>query len=98
DGWGGVWIVIVVGGIAGLAMARALRLRGLDSEIVERDDAWRVAGAGVFLPGNGIAALERLGLAETVIDHGAVVGRRRLFDERGRTFIDFDEAALWDGV
>jgi 2-polyprenyl-6-methoxyphenol hydroxylase-like FAD-dependent oxidoreductase len=91
-------ILIVGGGIAGLAMARALELRGLSSEVVERDESWRVAGAGVFLPGNGIAALERLGLADQVRERGAVVTRRRLFDEHGRTFIDFDEAGLWADV
>ena len=29
---------------------------------------------------------------------GAVVGRRRLFDDRGRRLIDFDEAGLWREV
>jgi 2-polyprenyl-6-methoxyphenol hydroxylase-like FAD-dependent oxidoreductase len=91
-------ILIIGGGIAGLSMARALHLVGLESEIVERDEAWRVAGAGVFLPGNGIAALDRLGLGDQVRMQGTVVGRRRLFDERGRTFIDFDEVGLWQDV
>jgi 2-polyprenyl-6-methoxyphenol hydroxylase-like FAD-dependent oxidoreductase len=91
-------ILIIGGGIAGLSMARALHLRGLTCEIVERDDTWRVAGAGVFLPGNGMAALERLGLAEEVRHRGVIVERRRLFDERGRSFIDFHEAGLWADV
>ena len=91
-------ILIVGGGIAGLATARALRLRGLDSEIVERDEAWSIAGAGVYIPGNGMAALDRLGLGDPVRAHGAVVERRRLYDERGRPFIDFDEAGFWREV
>jgi 2-polyprenyl-6-methoxyphenol hydroxylase-like FAD-dependent oxidoreductase len=52
----------------------------------------------VFLPGNGIAALDRLELGDQVRARGAVVRRRRLFDERGRSFIDFDEAGLWQDV
>ena len=91
-------ILIVGGGVAGLSMARALRLRGLESEIVERDPAWRIAGAGVYIPGNGMAALDRLGLGDAVRARGAVVERRRLYDERGRTFIDFDEAGFWRPV
>jgi 2-polyprenyl-6-methoxyphenol hydroxylase-like FAD-dependent oxidoreductase len=91
-------VLIVGGGIAGLAAARALALRGHAAEIVERDDAWRIAGAGVYLPGNGMAALRDLGLADAVKAKGAVVGRRRLLDERGRSFIDFDEAGLWRDV
>src|SRR5262245_30113630 len=76
-------------------MARALRLRGLDGEIVERDDAWRIAGAGVYVPGNGVAALARLGLAGRVVERGHLVGRRLLADHRGRVLIDFDEAGFW---
>jgi FAD-dependent urate hydroxylase len=91
-------ILIVGGGIAGLATARALRLRGHDCEIVERDPAPRIAGAGVYVPGNGMAALARLGLADAVRERGAVVGRRRFRDERGQLVIDFDEADLWKDV
>ena len=91
-------ILVVGGGVAGLSMARALHLRGLDSEIVERDPSWRIAGAGVYIPGNGMAALDRLGLGEAVRARGAVVERRRLYDERGRSFIDFDEAGFWRPV
>ena len=75
-------ILIVGGGIAGLAMARAGRQAGLECEIVERAATWQTAGAGIYLPGNGMAALGRLGLAEAVAGHGAVVGRRRIFDDR----------------
>ena len=91
-------ILIVGGGIAGLAMARALRRRDMDGEIIERDEAWSIAGAGMYIPGNGMAALDRLGLGDEVRAHGAVVERRRLCDERGRPFIDFDEAGYWRDI
>ncbi len=88
-------ILIVGGGIAGLSLARALRLRGMDSEIVERAAVWRIAGAGVYLPGNGMLALERLGLADQVRARGEVVARRLLLDDAGRLLVDFDEAGFW---
>jgi 2-polyprenyl-6-methoxyphenol hydroxylase-like FAD-dependent oxidoreductase len=91
-------ILIVGGGIAGLAMARACRQADLDCEIAERTPTWTSVGAGIYLPGNGVAALRRLGLAEPVIAAGAVVERRRIFDDRGRRLIDFDEAGLWRDV
>jgi 2-polyprenyl-6-methoxyphenol hydroxylase-like FAD-dependent oxidoreductase len=91
-------ILIVGAGIAGLAVARALHRAGLESEIVERASASPVAGAGIYVPGNGMAALGRLGLADSVAAAGDVVGRRRVFDERGRPLIDFDEAGLWRDV
>jgi 2-polyprenyl-6-methoxyphenol hydroxylase-like FAD-dependent oxidoreductase len=91
-------ILIVGGGIAGLAMARALARVDLESEIVERTPGWQIAGAGVYLPGNGMAALARLGLAEQVSAVGDVIERRRLLDERGRMLIYFDEAGFWRSV
>lgn len=95
---GSLRILVVGGGIAGLAMGRALRLRGLECEIVERDAAWRIAGAGVYVPGNGIAALGQLGLADAVSAHGAVVERRRLRDQGGHPLIDFPEGDFWRAI
>ena len=91
-------VLIVGAGIAGLAAARALRQAGIDCEIVERSTTWDVAGAGIYLPGNGMAALGRLGLAGLVGASGQPVARRRVFDEHGRSLIDFDEAGLWADV
>jgi 2-polyprenyl-6-methoxyphenol hydroxylase-like FAD-dependent oxidoreductase len=93
-------ILIVGGGIASLAMARALRQAGIggQTEIVERTAGWQIAGAGIYVPGNGMAALGRLGLADRVAGLGAVVGRRRVFDQHGQPLIDFDEAGLWRDV
>jgi 2-polyprenyl-6-methoxyphenol hydroxylase-like FAD-dependent oxidoreductase len=91
-------ILIVGGGIGGLAVARALQRAGLDVQIAEREDAWRVASAGIYLPGNGMAALDRLRLGEAVREAGAVVERRRFLDDRGRLLFEFDEAGLWRPV
>ena len=40
-------ILIVGGGIAGLALAMALRRRGLNAELVERETQWKPAGGGI---------------------------------------------------
>ena len=89
---------VVGGGIAGLSMARALARAGLAGEIVERQPAWEIGGAGVYLPGNGMAALRELGLAVEVAALGTVIERRRLRDDRGRMLVDFDEAGFWAGL
>ena len=91
-------ILIVGGGIGGLAMGRACRQHNLPCEIVERATVRHGPAAGIYVPGNGMAALQRLGLADAVAAHGAVVARRRLDDDRGRRLIDFDEAGLWRDV
>jgi salicylate hydroxylase len=55
--------VIVVGaGVAGLAVARALALRGARVTVLEQADAIREVGAGLQISPNGAAVLRALGL------------------------------------
>src|SRR5262245_20435704 len=91
-------ILVVGAGIAGLSLARALRQRSLDAELVERSIDWPIAGAGVYIPGNGTRALDSLGLGEAFRARGTVIDRRRLHDDRGRLLIDYDEAGFWRDV
>ncbi|MEV0717298.1 FAD-dependent monooxygenase [Asanoa sp. NPDC050611] len=91
--------VLVVGaGIAGLAVARALRLAGYRPEVVEKLPATTVPGAGIFLPGNAARALRELGLDEPVKPLGEVVERQRFLDERGNQLCAVDLGKLWAGV
>ena len=94
----GARILVVGAGVAGLALARALRHRGIGPDLVERSSDWPVGGAGIYIPGNGLRAVRELGLAEEVEATAAVVARRRLLDDTGRLLIDFDEAGLWRDI
>jgi 2-polyprenyl-6-methoxyphenol hydroxylase-like FAD-dependent oxidoreductase len=53
-------ILIVGGGIAGLALGRALQEQGVVPEVIERAASWPTRGTGLYLPGNGIRALGAL--------------------------------------
>src|SRR5690606_41156873 len=55
-------ILIVGGGIAGLSLARALELRGLQADLIEHHADEPATGTGLYLPGNATRALEQLGL------------------------------------
>ena len=55
-------VLIVGGGIAGLALARALRRRDIPAEVVEQMPEWETSGTGLYLPGNSARALDELGL------------------------------------
>ena len=91
--------VLVVGaGLAGLALARALRQVGSEPEVIDRAAAWEVAGTGIYLPANGARALRALGLERAVADRGAEIGRQRVLDPRGRVLVDVDLHRFWGDV
>jgi FAD-dependent urate hydroxylase len=91
-------ILIVGAGLAGLALARALRQAGFAPEVIERASDWQIAGTGMYLPANGVRALRVLGLEAAVADRAAPIRRQRLLDHRGRLLADIDLAELWGDV
>jgi salicylate hydroxylase len=60
-------VTVVGAGVAGLAVARALALRGASVTVLEQADAIREVGAGLQISPNGAAVLRALGL-EAVLD------------------------------
>jgi FAD-dependent urate hydroxylase len=94
----GLRILVVGAGIAGLGAARALRQRGLATDVVERQPAWAHTGAGIYLPGNAARVLRALGLESAVAERGSPITHQRFCDHRGRLLADIDVAALWDDV
>ena len=91
-------ILIVGGGIAGLALGRALREQGVGSEIIERATSWPTRGTGLYLPGNGVRALEVLGFADTVLARAVCMSHQRILDHAGRQLAEIELAKLWNRV
>lgn len=58
----GVKVVVIGGGIGGLAVARGMALRGADVTVLEQAEAIREVGAGLQISPNGFCVLEALGL------------------------------------
>ncbi|WP_329021752.1 MULTISPECIES: FAD-dependent monooxygenase [unclassified Streptomyces] len=73
-------ILVAGGGVAGQALAFWLTRGGHAVTVVERSSALRASGAQVDLRGQGIDAVERMGLLQEV--------RSRLVDEAGVAFVD----------
>jgi 2-polyprenyl-6-methoxyphenol hydroxylase-like FAD-dependent oxidoreductase len=88
-------VLIVGGGMAGLAAAIALRQHGLTPEIVEQADAWSSSGAGLYLVGNGTRALQALGLAGALAYNGAVIRTQSFLNHRGAWLAQVDAGAFW---
>jgi 2-polyprenyl-6-methoxyphenol hydroxylase-like FAD-dependent oxidoreductase len=91
-------ILIVGGGIAGLALGRALREQGFSPEIIERAAAWPAGGTGLYLPGNGVRALRALGLADKVLARAIRMSHQRILDHTGRQLVNIELAKLWNPV
>jgi FAD-dependent urate hydroxylase len=91
-------VLIVGGGIAGLALARKLADSGLSLEVIEREAAWRRAGTGIYLPGNASRALRALGLEAQVASRAVEIATQRVRDHRGRLLGEIDVAKLWAAV
>ncbi|XP_048230052.1 monooxygenase 1 [Ricinus communis] len=61
-----VELVIVGGGICGLATALALHRKGIRSVVLERSETLRAAGAGIAVLTNGWRALDELGVGSKI--------------------------------
>ncbi|MEV4702988.1 NAD(P)/FAD-dependent oxidoreductase [Actinoplanes sp. NPDC049316] len=88
-------VLIIGGGIAGLALARALHRHGIAYTLYERREQAADAGLAVNLPGNAITALGRLGLGDEIAAAGHPVLRREYRTGRGRLLFQVDEREFW---
>jgi 2-polyprenyl-6-methoxyphenol hydroxylase-like FAD-dependent oxidoreductase len=65
-------VLVIGGGIGGLTAAIALRAKGFEVEVIEKDPAWSVYGVGIIQQSNVIRAMADLGLLEKYL--GAACG------------------------
>ncbi|WP_010187878.1 FAD-dependent oxidoreductase [Sphingomonas sp. PAMC 26605] len=88
-------IVIVGGGIAGLALGRVLQAKDIPYRIVERRQNPWDGGLAVNLPGNAIQALIKLGLGDQIEQIGHPLRRREYRTARDKLLFKVDEDAFW---
>jgi 2-polyprenyl-6-methoxyphenol hydroxylase-like FAD-dependent oxidoreductase len=88
-------VLVAGGGIAGLAVARALHQRAIPAVVLERLTGPSDGGLAINLPGNAIQALTALGLADGVSGLGLPIRRREYRNARGRLLFSVDEADFW---
>ena len=94
-------MLVAGAGVAGLAVARALQVRGSSVEMVEmveRAPAWTEAGTGIYLPGNATRALRALSLGTALLERAVVIPSQRFCDARGRVLCEIDLGAVWGEV
>jgi 2-polyprenyl-6-methoxyphenol hydroxylase-like FAD-dependent oxidoreductase len=88
-------VLIVGGGLAGLALAIALRQRGLSPALIERATSWGATGTGLYLIGSATRALRLLGLAEEVTRRWSLIRAQTLLNHRGARVAEVDTEAFW---
>jgi 2-polyprenyl-6-methoxyphenol hydroxylase-like FAD-dependent oxidoreductase len=88
-------VLVVGGGIAGLACARALAGRGIGCDVVERSRSWPESGTGFYLPGNSVRALSALGIGTALLERAARIPRQRFLDHRGRLLFEIELPTFW---
>jgi FAD-dependent urate hydroxylase len=88
-------VLVVGGGIAGLATARALQRQGLEIDVVERSAAWSHPGTGMYLPANSVRALSSLGLQAPLLNRAYEIKRQLFLDKRGSVLLDVDLSGVW---
>jgi 2-polyprenyl-6-methoxyphenol hydroxylase-like FAD-dependent oxidoreductase len=77
-------VLVVGGGTAGSVLTLALRHRGIDVVLAERQSEWRAIGHGITIQGNALRALREVGVADEVVAAGCPwnVIRMRAVDGR----------------
>ncbi|MBV9927986.1 MAG: FAD-dependent monooxygenase [Acidobacteria bacterium] len=82
-------VVIIGGGIGGLALALALRREGFEPLVCERAPALLEVGAAIAVWPNAFRVLERLGLGETLLARAGRIRSVRWLGREGREYNHF---------
>jgi 2-polyprenyl-6-methoxyphenol hydroxylase-like FAD-dependent oxidoreductase len=88
-------VLIVGAGMGGMMLAISLRRQGIIPVLVERQPTWPTHGAGIYLLGNALRALESMGLAEEVSRNGTPILSQTIFTNHGRKLATIDTASVW---
>ncbi len=91
-------VLIVGGGIGGMAAAIALAERGVAVELIDIDPDWRVYGAGITITGATLRAYKRLGMVDDIAREGAIAPGSAIFTFFGKFLHDLDEPPLEKGL
>jgi 2-polyprenyl-6-methoxyphenol hydroxylase-like FAD-dependent oxidoreductase len=91
-------VLIVGGGIAGMASAIRLAEGGTAVDLIDVDPEWRVYGAGITITGPTLRAYRHLGLIDAIKAEGAITSGSRIFRYDGLHLRDLDEPAIEEGL
>jgi 2-polyprenyl-6-methoxyphenol hydroxylase-like FAD-dependent oxidoreductase len=91
-------VLVIGGGIGGLAAATALARRDVEVDLVEIKPQFTVHGVGLGQPANGLRALRAIGVLDEVLACGFEFDRLQFRDLRGELIVEHRFAMGGDGV
>ena len=80
-------ILIVGAGPGGLALALALKQRGFQPELIERQPTWDTEGAGIHMVANGVRILRELGVGDQVERRGFPIRALKFLTNTGEEVV-----------
>ena len=91
-------VLIVGGGIGGMAAAIALSRQGVAVDLIDLDPKWRVYGAGITITGPTLRAYKHLGLVDRIKAEGAVTNHSRIRLFNGTVLRTLEEPEIEEGL
>jgi len=92
------WKALIIGaGIGGLSAGIALRSKGYDVEMIEKDPSWTVYGVGIIQQNNVIRAMHELGVIDDYIGAGYGFDHVKIFAPNGMEVAKVPLPPLVDG-
>lgn len=91
-------VLVVGGGIGGMAAAISLARAGHAVELIDLDPQWRVYGAGITITGPTLRAYRELGLVEAIARHGAITNGSLIHRYDGVLLQELDEPPIEEGL
>lgn len=91
-------ILVIGGGVGGLAAAIGLHQQGVAVEVVERDKDWKVYHVGIIVQANFVRALNVLGIGDAAVKAGYAYRGARFCDLDGRVLKELPGETAVDGL
>ncbi len=91
-------VLIVGGGLGGMACAIQMRRAGVTVDMIDIDPQWRVYGAGITITGPTLRALRTLDVLDQVKAHGGFWSGAKVFDRAGVLIEELSIPALDDEI
>ncbi|WP_397474825.1 FAD-dependent oxidoreductase [Pusillimonas sp.] len=92
--------LIVGAGIAGCSAAITLASRGIAVTLLDKQTEWRFQSSGIFVYGNGLAALRDVGVLDEILAAGFAIedGKNIYLDHHGEPIVDVYYPSAREGM